>query len=242
MNFPVFADMMPHMANSLIERIDVRLKKTGKSDRGASLEATGGPDFIRHLRKGRVTNPRIDSIKKLAEVLQTTSDWLIDGTGNEELTGEGDGTNAPDVSGKPIPSAMLEARHPVPIMGRAAGSVVGASNLADEPIDYVNLPISAAKIKDIYGLWVEGTSMLEKYEPGEPIIIAPHRTVRAKDFVVVQVMQDGELRALVKRYVSRDEGRIKLEQFNPRSFIEIPVEHVHAMHRILSTPELFGMI
>lgn len=233
------------MAKTLIDRIDLRLKKLGKTDRGASMEATGKPDLVRQLRKQRVSNPRIDTMKKLADTLLTTSEWLIDGTGPEEIEQDKphDESQQPVHFGEDKSQPFFESQtsHQVPVMGKAAGSILGATNIAEDPIEFINLPIATATIRDIYALWVEGTSMLEKYEPGEPIIVAPHRTVRTNDFVVVQVIQDGELRALVKRFISRDEERVKLEQFNPKSFIEIPHEQIHAIHRILSTPELIGL-
>lgn len=226
------------MENQLLDRIEKRLKFLDMKPATASLAAGLSKDAIRNLQRGTTRGMQTESIAALAPVLKTSIEWLSSGKGQEDVEREEE-PSSPNKYQTQKPSN--NNYHPVPVMGKAAGAVIGASNIADEPIEFINLPVATATIKDIYALWVEGTSMLEKYEPGEPIVVAPHRTVRANDFVVVQVIQDGELRALVKRYVSRDENRVKLEQFNPKGEILIPHEQIHAIHRILSLPELIGL-
>ncbi len=228
MTFQAGAYTLTHMPNSLIERIDLRLKKIGKSDRAASIEATGSPDTIRHLRKGRVTNPRSDTIHALATALGTNSAWLISGEGPEDQT--------PVTKNQTATSGGS-----IPILGKAAGSILGAEILSESAVDYLRVPSNVLNMKDAYALWVDGISMIPKFEPGEPIIGAPHRPVRPNDFVIAQVYQNGSLAALVKRFVSKNEHRIKLQQFNEPSFIEIPHQEVYRLDRILTTAEILGL-
>lgn len=71
---------------TLSDRIQIRLKKLGKSERGASLEAGLSDSFLRNIREGKSSSPRIDTLEKIAEVLGTTTGWLISGEGREDVS------------------------------------------------------------------------------------------------------------------------------------------------------------
>lgn len=64
--------------DDLLGRVDERLEQIGKTDRRASLEATGKADTIRNLRRGR--QPSAVTLRKLAVALECTVSYLIDGT------------------------------------------------------------------------------------------------------------------------------------------------------------------
>ena len=215
----------------MLERIEQRLKIVRLNPSRASLDAGLSKDAIRNLQRGTSRSMQADSIAVLAPVLKTNVEWLT--------TGRGD----PDEMHAPLSGEGGDAIHAdtLPIYGRAAGAILGAEILSDTPVDHLHVPTNVLKMKDAYALWVDGTSMIPKFEPGEPIIGAPHRPVRGQDFVIAQVMQNGNLVALVKRYVSQNEKHIKLEQFNKHSFIEIPHGEVYALHRILTTAEILGL-
>ena len=68
------------MTDSMALRIAARLDELGMSAREASLRTTGKPDFLRPVLAG--ARPRSDNLEKLAAVLQTTTDWLLTGTGD----------------------------------------------------------------------------------------------------------------------------------------------------------------
>lgn len=68
----------------LIERIDERLAALSKSERGASLEATGKPDTIRNMKRGNA--PRLDAVVNLARVLEVSVDWLIGADADTPVT------------------------------------------------------------------------------------------------------------------------------------------------------------
>jgi SOS-response transcriptional repressor LexA len=72
----------------VLERIERRLKKLGLSASTASLKATGSKDTIRNwqraARAGKSAGASTRSLVPLAEVLETTPAWLIDGDGDEE--------------------------------------------------------------------------------------------------------------------------------------------------------------
>ena len=70
------------MTDSMAFRIATRLKDLGLSAREASIRTTGKPDFLRPVLAG--ARPRSDNLEKLAAVLQTTTDWLLTGTGDQQ--------------------------------------------------------------------------------------------------------------------------------------------------------------
>lgn len=62
--------------SGLAERIQERLAATGKTARGASLEAGLGPDAIRIILDGRSVSPRLATITKLADALECDVAYL----------------------------------------------------------------------------------------------------------------------------------------------------------------------
>ena len=78
------------MDNKVKSRILERLEALGKSRRGASKEAGLGETAIRDLLNNDTQSPRLDTLRKLAPVLEVTVEWLT--------TGKGDKTDDPLLS------------------------------------------------------------------------------------------------------------------------------------------------
>lgn len=76
--------------STLASRIAERLAATGKTARGASLEAGLGPDAVRTILDGRSKSPRAENLGALAKVLGCDLARLIDGDG------DGDAALPPD--------------------------------------------------------------------------------------------------------------------------------------------------
>jgi len=79
------------MANTISDRIQMRLKELDMSERQAALSAGMSADGIRNMRRNPAITPRADNLARLAEVLGTTPDWLLSGRksapGGERRTG-----------------------------------------------------------------------------------------------------------------------------------------------------------
>lgn len=71
------------MEETLIERIDARLKVLGISRAAASEQAGLNVHAIRSIAEGRSKSPRYETLSKLARVLQTSPEWLANGDGEE---------------------------------------------------------------------------------------------------------------------------------------------------------------
>lgn len=97
-------DKSPMVNQGLIDRINERLAAVGLRPRTASLRAGLGADAIRSIQRGKSQSPRIDTLAKLAPVLETTLEYLSTGTGPAELS---DATYA-DTADRPIRDRVAE--------------------------------------------------------------------------------------------------------------------------------------
>lgn len=87
----------------IAERIQQRMDLLATNGRAVALAIGSNTNVVYDILKGRVKNPRMDTLEKLARVLRTTPDWLATGRGPAEdpaagragqgaATGDGPGT------------------------------------------------------------------------------------------------------------------------------------------------------
>jgi phage repressor protein C with HTH and peptisase S24 domain len=80
------------MLSQVLQRVEKRLKATGLSAAAASKAAGLSEDAIRNMKRAEAKEGRAGvstrTLAALAQVLGTTSGWLMDGTGPEESAGE----------------------------------------------------------------------------------------------------------------------------------------------------------
>ena len=212
------------------------------TEREASIDATGKPDLIRDMRRGRM--PGSDRLQALADTLSTTVDFLL-------------GTSTSSVRPGEDPPATLD-RMPkdVPVYGTAlgadlevedGGSVVSVEQTIIELTDVVDRVLRHPGIAgdmDAYSLTVVGISMEPRWEDGDPIYITTRRQAAIGDYVVVQIRDGSEevVSALVKKLIGRRSDAYHLEQFNPPMCFWIPKAMVARMHPVLTPRELAGQI
>lgn len=224
---------------SLAQRIEQRLEEIGISARAASLKVSDNPDLIRNVLNGRSENPRVDTMDLIAEALQTTSDWLM---------ARSDEKVAPIVGGEVrpanVPLPLRQAMpNDVPVRGTAAGShLAGAFQLDNAAIDWVRRPPGMTGARDLYALYIEGTSMEPEHRPGDLRFVHPHRPPRMGDSVIVQFSyNENEVQGVIGHLVGRTEKVIKLGKLKPEAVVELKREHVIAIHKVLTLNELFGL-
>ena len=233
-------DNAEQIRHALLERIDQRLKALNMTRRAAEIKAFGKPDAIRNWsRKDKNVLPRMDTLAVLAPVLETTAAWLMYGVDTPTLTGDA----TPAVQAPPLPARNTMPLD-VPVMGTAAGSLArGAFQLEGGVVDYVRRPPALIGARDIYALYVEGSSMEPQYFPGDLIYVNPHKPPRIGDIVVVQC-RNGEHtpeEASLGIYRKRTERAITIGKRNPVAEIDLSRDHVKEIHRVLTTNELFGV-
>ncbi len=129
-------------------------------------------------------------------------------------------------------------------MGTAAGSLgKGAFRIEGGEIDYVIRPAILEKVRDAYGIYIEGESMCPVHPHGELRIIHPHRPCQIGDDVIIVASwsEDGPHEAWIKRLVKRTAEKLVVEQFNPKATIEFDRRYVVSCHKVLTMNDLLGM-
>lgn len=221
--------------STLIERIELRLKKTGQRARGASLRAGLGGDFIRNIRRNPDQKPLYDNLAKLAEALSCNVRWLASGEGQEELSGQPQPKD--DVDTQPLGSVRyVQNPKDLPIRGGAMGGDDTFFTQNGEPIGYVARPPSLDGIKEAYAVYMTGDSMEPRYFAGEILQVHPYKPPKAGDFVVIQTCNSDDVHHyFVKRYVRKTAKELICRQYNPDSEVRYKTAEILAIHTIVGS-------
>lgn len=142
-------------------------------------------------------------------------------------------------------AAVVRIHHPsqtdtIPILGAVEGGPDGFFMWNGDIVGYRSRPPELLGATQGFGLYVVGTSMSPRYREGEIVYVNPGKPVTADCYVVVQLrpMQEGEPpRALIKRYVRRTSTKLILHQYNPDKQIELPLDDVVSIQRIVGSGE-----
>lgn len=247
------ADRIPQMKQTFQDRARQRLKDLGLSPSGASEKAGLSRDTLPKLLKSETAMPGARTLSRLADVLNTTEQWLLTGQGKAE-TPEKAATGASEdervsFDVRPASNVAAPTREAmpadVPVMGTAAGSLhSGAFQLQGGVIDYVRRPPAISGARDIYALYIEGSSMEPRYFPGELVYVNPHKPPRIGDTVIIQEHNGdgGPIAASIGVLFKRANGSIVLRKYNPpESEITVEQTRISAIHKVLTPNELFGV-
>lgn len=230
-------------SNPLAERIIQRLNELDMTAYSASMIASGGrsKQWINNILSGRSASPRGDTLRKIADVLQTTTDFL--------LTGVEDGQSsepAARVSGKyRNETARLTLNRAelakLPVLGQAGAAITGALAITD-PIGYETRPPALESVPDAYAVYVSGDSMEPRYFSGEMVYVHPRRPFRQGDDVIVQIRESGGIVGYLKRFLRKTDEFIVCTQYNNpvggALEIKYPQRNVVAVHRVINGREL----
>lgn len=132
----------------------------------------------------------------------------------------------------------------IPVLGQVVGGDGGDFQFNGQTIDFLRRPPGISTMKDVFGLYVMGSSMWPKFEEGEPIYVSGSRPPAIGDYVVVEMqpVEEGEAHAgFLKRLVRRTGAKIVCEQFNPAREIEYDREAVKSLFRVIPLAELVGI-
>lgn len=94
---------------------------------------------------------------------------------------------------------------------------------------------------DVGAFWVEDSSMIPAHRPGSMIVAEKRRPPAVGEDVVFELLPETareERRALIKRLVSRSNGTLKVEQFNPPKVLEFPMKRVANLMRVMPLAEI----
>lgn len=188
------ADLPP-----VVIRILRKIEQTGQSRRAVSLKAGYNADLIAEYIKNPATLPRLDTLERLAPILETTPEYLAFNISE----GEGGGGGLP-IRGEVAAGRWLE------VDSYTVGDAYDAVPVQRDP----RYPASAQ-----YGLTVRGTSINRVAQDGEVLhcvdLVTGGVEPRDGDLVVAQLkrFQGGEVQVTAKRY----RKRAKLIELSPDS-------------------------
>lgn len=83
--------------------------------------------------------------------------------------------------------------------------------------------------------------MIPAFKPGALVIVEKARPPAPGDDVVIEVMEDGEQRAIIKNLVFSNHKLVRLQQYNPAKEIEIDRSKIVRMFRVMPLSDLLGM-
>jgi phage repressor protein C with HTH and peptisase S24 domain len=127
----------------------------------------------------------------------------------------------------------------IPVYGQAVGGKDGEFVLNGNEVSEVLAPASLSTVPNAYAVYVVGDSMEPRYFAGETVFVNPRLPISKGAFVVAQISSGEEEvpHAYVKRFVSQDARRLRLEQYNPKKVLEFPASKVVSVHRIIMSGE-----
>ncbi|MDB5584856.1 MAG: putative phage repressor [Bradyrhizobium sp.] len=249
MNETESQSMVPAMA-TLAHRIK-RLRKLHGLSQEKFAEALG-EIAGKKVSRGAVGNWELGegirqvNLTAIAEKFDVALDWLERGIGPEPTKDRSAATmqwlTTPRKVQVPTPSnaqlaGAVSLMKKVPAYGQAMGGRHGEFVLNGNKVADILAPASLDGVPNAYAVYVAGSSMEPRYFAGEAAFVHPGLPVRRGDFVVAQILtgEDGDSAPLayVKRFVSMDDKKLRLEQFNPKKTLEFPRKRVVSVHLIL---------
>lgn len=133
----------------------------------------------------------------------------------------------------------------LPVLGTAAGSHLrGAFQLeTDSVIEYIRRPPGLMTAVNAYALYVDGTSMVPEHNHGDLRIVHPGRPARPGDSVIVQVKiaEHAPVEATIGHFRKKTATSVVIGKLNPPADIELKLDTVIAVHKVLTMNELFGV-
>lgn len=205
----------------------------------------------------KVQHPRGTMMADIAGAIGRTEQWLRNGDPTElahspSLTNDehdndnvnGDIANRTQHAENARIGGSVSLDHRVPAYGHAMGGVDGEFVLNGNKIADILAPPSLRNIPEAYAVYVAGDSMEPRYDAGMVVFVNPRMPVRRGDYVVAQVRgkEDEPELAYVKRFISRANGVLRLEQLNPPKVLEFtfdgPPDQFCTIHKIVFSGEV----
>jgi hypothetical protein len=138
------------------------------------------------------------------------------------------------------------------------GTALGADEIVDgeaieqttlnraEVVEYKRRPQILDGRADVYGLYVQGSSMHPRFRDGDTVFVEGRKRPAVGDDAVIYLRapdgMDGERisSVLIKAIVRKTASYVELEQYNPAQIFRIPMERVDHMDRVLTLDDMIG--
>jgi len=189
--------------------------------------------------KAKDTSPRSDNLAKLlAYIGKSQADLGMPASTAAPFRMEG--------------ASAARMRADVPVYGTALGSdqifdgehIEQTMLYSDEVIGHLKRPVLLDGRADIYGVYVQGSSMAPRFRDGETAFVEGKRPASVGDDVVVYLVspdREGEDQfhaVLIKTLVRKSASYIELEQYNPPITFKVDRKAVRQIDRVIPWSEL----
>ncbi len=220
----------PMATDDWFTRLKQAIEADGRAHKTISLAAGLGQNYVQQMF-AKDQAPKPATLEKILAVL-----------GPDALSAVGSPYPQPEYREADV-KAPISMPRDVPVLGTAAGSDYdrGAFQITTDVVDYVRRPPGLMQNRDVYALYVEGSSMEPRFEAGELIFVNPIRPPRIGDYVVLQEqIAEGEMRGFVKQLVRRTSEWVTVRQFTPEAELQFRAAGL-TMHRVMTTADLMGV-
>lgn len=171
------------------------------------------------------------------------------------LTGFAPAGTSPEPNAQPFQmegASEDRMRRDVPIYGTGLGAdeIVDGEAIEQtmlntgDVVGYLRRPVLLDGRADIYGIYVQGSSMSPRHRDGATLFVEQRKPAKIGDDVVVYLRvpdeHDGERASavLVKTLVRKTSVFVELEQYNPALIFRLPADRVMRMDRVVTLDEL----
>lgn len=189
---------------------------------------------IADLEVGKITRPSTEKRHKLANALGLDADAILEAS--RKATAAKGRVRMPRTEEDVLyrrPGMLPAMGRRLPVFGQAAGGSDGEYHFNGTIIDYVSCPPELDDVPDAYAVYVDGVSMVPRYEPRDTVWVHPGKPPRAGDDVVVQIEGGDVPRGYIKRFVGWTDKSLRLHQFNPEREISFPRGKVVSVHPVV---------
>jgi hypothetical protein len=234
--------IVPDMQDVLMI-IDQRLKLLGLSDREASLKATGKPDAIREMRRGKW--PSDKRLRQIAGALETTLEHLLNA--------------GPDHRGQYIqayPASVVAEMEGVDGLPRDV-AVYGASSMLlgqkvlihsmsmKHPLRFACRPPVIKNRNEVFCVMTPDATLYPRYDVGDELYVDPRRLPSPGDHVVVRYADDSDASSSEWKFNVRKLLEIKSDElvvgtYDGAAPINLHVDKVWMMFRVFPWSELLA--
>jgi len=151
-------------------------------------------------------------------------------------------------------AAAARMHRDLPIYGTALGAaeVVDGEAIEQttlnraEVVEYKRRPPILDGRADVYGLYVQGSSMQPRFRDGATVFVESRKRPAIGDDAVIYLRSPDEVEGerpssvLIKTIVRKTASYVELEQYNPACTFRIPMERVDRMDRVLTLDDMVG--
>lgn len=220
-------------------RIKARLQQLGRSAITAANKGELERSYIRDFVLGKKRSIKAAMYEGVAKGL----DWTVD-----DLLGRVGAAVPQEVSPGPDVVGLDRGAPDVPVLGISLG---GDEADDDRGVDFwlngettyrVRRPRGLIGYEDLFSLVARGTSMVPKYEEGDPLFCT-RMAPKIGDYVVIELKaatEAGPFPSFLKRLVSYNGSYITVEQFNPPKKLEFSRAEIRNLFRVIPEKEWLG--